>query len=131
MPELRRVDSAFVIISSHGTGKLGQQETEVLGIDYKSAGYKNVVCTKILNYFTAENCRNLAGKPKIFIFQTCRYKKFNILNIIQKSYLHIKKKKKKFPEEKTNRWQSLDTKRMQQVPLQSDQKNITFISRKL
>jgi hypothetical protein len=73
MPELRRVDSAFVIISSHGSGKLGHQETEILGIDYNLIGYKKVVCTKLMNYFTAEHCRNLSGKPKVFIFQTCRY----------------------------------------------------------
>ncbi|OXU20628.1 hypothetical protein TSAR_006461 [Trichomalopsis sarcophagae] len=72
MKELRRVDAAFVIISSHGSGKPGNCETEITGIDYKSKGYKKVVCTSIMNYFTAEHCRYLSGKPKIFIFQTCR-----------------------------------------------------------
>ncbi|KAJ8676109.1 hypothetical protein QAD02_011895 [Eretmocerus hayati] len=72
MAELRRVDSAFVIVSSHGSGKLGHQETEILGVDYNTIGYKKVVCTNIINFFTAEKCRNLSGKPKIFIFQTCR-----------------------------------------------------------
>ncbi|KAL7300737.1 hypothetical protein TKK_0006715 [Trichogramma kaykai] len=78
LPELRRVDSAFVIISSHGSGQIGHQETEILGIDYSSNDYKRVVCTNIMNYFTSENCVNLTGKPKIFIFQTCRGKNVQV-----------------------------------------------------
>lgn len=72
MAELRKADSAFIIISSHGNGRVGLQETEILGVDYNTVGYKKVVCTKIINYFTANNCDNLKGKPKVFIFQTCR-----------------------------------------------------------
>ncbi|KAJ8676110.1 hypothetical protein QAD02_011896 [Eretmocerus hayati] len=72
MKELRRVDSAFVIISSHGYGEHGKQETEIKGTDYLAPGYETVVCTDIIDYFTAENCPNLCGKPKVFIFQACR-----------------------------------------------------------
>ena len=73
-PRLRRVDSAFVIISAHGNGKIGRQETEILGIDYTSYNYKKVFCTDIINCFSSDQCPNLQGKPKIFIFQTCRGK---------------------------------------------------------
>ncbi|XP_014211578.1 caspase Dronc [Copidosoma floridanum] len=72
MKELRRVDAAFIIISSHGHGEYGKQETEIQGTDYLSPNYKSVFCTDIIDYFTAEQCPNLCGKPKIFIFQTCR-----------------------------------------------------------
>ncbi|XP_011500855.1 PREDICTED: caspase-1 isoform X2 [Ceratosolen solmsi marchali] len=72
MKELRRVDSAFIIISSHGAGEHGRQETEIQGTDYKLPNYETVFCTDIIDYFTAEQCPNLCGKPKIFIFQTCR-----------------------------------------------------------
>ncbi|XP_058794750.1 caspase-3-like [Phymastichus coffea] len=72
MTELRKADSAFIIISSHGNGKIGVQETEILGVDYNSPEYNKVVSTKIINYFTANNCHDLKNKPKVFIFQTCR-----------------------------------------------------------
>ena len=71
-PKFRKVDSAFVIISAHGNGEIGQQATEILGIDYTSHFYKKVYCTDIIDYFSSEECPNLQGKPKIFVFQTCR-----------------------------------------------------------
>lgn len=72
-PDLRRVDSAFIIISSHGDGEHGKQVTEIQGIDYKLSEYENVFCTDIIDYFTAAQCPLLQNKPKIFIFQTCRF----------------------------------------------------------
>lgn len=77
MEELRRVDSAFIIISAHGDGKHGRQETEIQGTDCQLPNYETVFCTDIIDYFTAEQCSYLMGKPKIFIFQTCRFV-FNI-----------------------------------------------------
>lgn len=77
MRELRKVDSAFIIISSHGDGEHGRQKTEIKGTDYQLSDYEDVHCTDIIDYFTAEECPYLKEKPKIFIFQTCRYN-FNI-----------------------------------------------------
>jgi hypothetical protein len=84
MKELRRVDSAFIIISSHGAGEHGRQETEIQGTDYKLPNYETVFCTDIIDYFTAEQCPNLCGKPKIFIFQTCR-----LVNLICMMIKHL------------------------------------------
>ncbi|XP_058794751.1 caspase b-like [Phymastichus coffea] len=70
--DLSKVDSAFIIISSHGHGECGKQETEIQGTDYKMEGYETVICSDIMNYFTAIRCPALQNKPKIFIFQTCR-----------------------------------------------------------
>lgn len=76
--ELEKVDSCFVIITSHGT-KDEQNNTEIQGIDYPNGAsdqdYEKVLCTDIMDYFTAEACPYLAEKPKIFIFQLCRGKK--------------------------------------------------------
>lgn len=72
MQELRRVDSAFIIISSHGDGFYGRQKTEIKGVDYQLPSYESVFCTDIIDYFNADQCKYLSGKPKIFIFQTCR-----------------------------------------------------------
>ncbi|XP_012521921.1 caspase-1 [Monomorium pharaonis] len=76
--DLKSVDSCFVIITSHGTED-EESNTEIQGTDYHSASrqanYEKVLCTEICDYFTAEACDQLAGKPKIFIFQLCRGKK--------------------------------------------------------
>ncbi|XP_011168320.1 caspase-1 isoform X2 [Solenopsis invicta] len=76
--DLKFVDSCFVIITSHGTED-EDNNTEIQGIDYhnasRQANYEKVLCTEICDYFTAEACEQLAGKPKIFIFQLCRGKK--------------------------------------------------------
>ncbi|XP_078033623.1 death regulator Nedd2-like caspase isoform X2 [Augochlora pura] len=77
--QLRKVDSCFVIISSHGNVNSQYETTEIEcvdnipGSDVQNA--KTVLCKDILEYFTAEACPRLAGKPKIFIFQLCRGEK--------------------------------------------------------
>lgn len=77
--DLRKVDSCFVIVTSHGTESTEDEEsnTEIQGTDYHSASrqanYEKVLCTEVCDYFTTEACPQLAGKPKIFIFQLCRY----------------------------------------------------------
>jgi len=78
---LGKVDSCFVIVTSHGTEAQGSKDkennTEIQGLDYstvsKQENYEKVLCEGIYDYFTAEACPQLAGKPKIFIFQVCRY----------------------------------------------------------
>jgi len=95
--DLRKVDSCFVIITSHGTED-EESNTEIQGTDYhsasKEANYEKVLCTEVCDYFTAEACPQLAEKPKIFIFQLCRYesiifyKVFNIL-LISFSYYFL------------------------------------------
>ncbi|XP_011703913.1 PREDICTED: caspase Nc isoform X1 [Wasmannia auropunctata] len=76
--DLRKVDSCFVIITSHGTGD-EENNTEIQGTDYHNASrqgnYEKVLCSEVCDYFTAEACPQLAEKPKIFIFQLCRGKK--------------------------------------------------------
>ncbi|XP_072767388.1 caspase-6 isoform X2 [Anoplolepis gracilipes] len=79
--DLKQVDSCFVLVTSHGTENKDVEDendnTEIQAIDYSStqANYEKVLCTDIYDYFTAEACPNLAGKPKIFIFQLCRGKR--------------------------------------------------------
>nr|XP_031847606.1 caspase-3 isoform X2 [Nomia melanderi] len=77
--DLRKVDSCFVVVSSHGNINSQYEITEIECVDnnYESElqNDKNVLCKDILDYFIAEVCPHLAGKPKIFIFQLCRGKK--------------------------------------------------------
>ncbi|CAK9827133.1 Caspase Dronc [Anthophora retusa] len=77
--QLRKVDSCFVIISSHGNTNVQYEVTEIEGVDHnpenKLQNCTSVLCTDILDCFTAESCPHLAGKPKIFIFQLCRGEK--------------------------------------------------------
>lgn len=74
--DLRKVDSCFVIVSSHGNINSQYEITEIECVDNNSESElqndKNVLCKDILDYFIAEACPHLAGKPKIFIFQLCR-----------------------------------------------------------
>lgn len=74
--DLRKVDSCFVIVSSHGNKNSQYEITEIECVDNNSESKlqndKNVLCKDILDYFTTEACPHLAGKPKIFIFQLCR-----------------------------------------------------------
>ncbi|XP_076180521.1 death regulator Nedd2-like caspase isoform X2 [Ptiloglossa arizonensis] len=74
--DLRKVDSCFVIISSHGSIDADCEITKIEGVDYnpesKVQNSKTVSCMDILGLFTAKVCSDLAGKPKIFIFQLCR-----------------------------------------------------------
>ncbi|XP_076757715.1 death regulator Nedd2-like caspase [Xylocopa sonorina] len=79
LKQLRRADSCFIIISGHGNINTQYEVTEIKGVDYdsesKAYNYKTVLCRDILDYFTAEICPHLAGKPKIFVFQLCRGEK--------------------------------------------------------
>lgn len=76
-----KVDSCFVIVTSHGTedqnSKDKENNTEIQGLDFSTVSqqenYEKVLCEGIYDHFTAEACPQLAGKPKIFIFQLCRY----------------------------------------------------------
>lgn len=74
--DLRKVDSCFIIISSHGNISTQYEITEIEGVEKHNLGTaqnrKTILCVDILNFFTAENCPHLAGKPKVFIFQLCR-----------------------------------------------------------
>ncbi|KYN04011.1 Caspase Nc [Cyphomyrmex costatus] len=85
--DLNKVDSCFVIVTSHGMEDK-ENNTEIQGTDYhivsREPNYEKVLCTEICDYFTAEACPQLAEKPKIFIFQLCRGKK------IQKGVSHSK-----------------------------------------
>ncbi|XP_018056037.1 PREDICTED: caspase Dronc-like isoform X2 [Atta colombica] len=76
--DLNKVDSCFVIVTSHGMED-EESNTEIQGTDYhiasRQANYEKVLCTEVCDYFTAEACPQLAEKPKIFIFQLCRGKK--------------------------------------------------------
>lgn len=58
-------DICFVIIMSHGNEE--NNDTIIYGTDWLY-----VSASKILKYFTNENCRPLRGKPKVFLFQVCR-----------------------------------------------------------
>lgn len=79
--DLGKVDSCFVIVTSHGTEGQDTEDkennTEIQGMDYtsvsKQENYEKVLCEDFCNYFTAEACPQLAEKPKIFIYQVCRY----------------------------------------------------------
>ncbi|XP_033220397.1 caspase-2-like isoform X2 [Belonocnema kinseyi] len=72
--DFHKVDSCFVIISSHGREAGKGADGEVLGTDFQagSQSYEKIFCSEIVEYFTTANCPKLAGKPKVFIFQMCR-----------------------------------------------------------
>ena len=84
--DFHKVDSSFVIISSHGREAGKGIDGEVLGIDYEagSQSYEKIYCSDIIEHFTTANCKHLAGKPKVFIFQMCRYRLLHFLNSISK-----------------------------------------------
>lgn len=71
---LKRVDISVLIMMSHGSnvddsGRVVQGGfTQIYGID--DVG---LPIDEILDRFSAEKCPTMAGKPKIFIFQCCRY----------------------------------------------------------
>lgn len=70
--DLNKVDSCFVVISSHGTEDK-ECHTQIEGVDSGREDAEKILCTDILDYFTADACPQMANKPKIFIFQLCRY----------------------------------------------------------
>lgn len=71
---LKRVDMSVLIMMSHGSnvdnsGRVVQGGfTQIYGVDDRGLPIDD-----ILDTFSAEKCRAMAGKPKIFIFQCCRY----------------------------------------------------------
>lgn len=80
--DLRKVDSCFVIVTSHGTED-EESNTEIQGTDYHSqTNYEKVLCAEVWDYFTTEACPQLAEKPKIFIFQLCRYETIILYSFI-------------------------------------------------
>lgn len=64
---LKKVDIGCVIIMSHGTGHERSDSTQVLCSDLQL-----LETTWIIDQFSSILCKNLSGKPKIFIFQCCR-----------------------------------------------------------
>ncbi|XP_013776997.1 cell death protein 3-like [Limulus polyphemus] len=66
-PEHEHVNSCVVIILSHGEYDI------VYGTDAEE-----VQVEKILDYFNNESCPLLQGKPKMFFFQACRGKNYDI-----------------------------------------------------
>lgn len=67
MRDFYRVDSSFVIISAHGTRINEAKESAIIGAD----GHP-VLWSDIISCFSFEKCEALRGKPKVFIFQSCR-----------------------------------------------------------
>lgn len=64
---LNKVDSLFVVISAHGGSSNDENNNSV--IEFTDG---LIPCSEIINYFSVENCPTMAGKPKLFFFQTCR-----------------------------------------------------------
>ncbi|XP_057332315.1 caspase b-like [Microplitis mediator] len=64
---LDKVDSLFVVISGHGGSSNDENNNSVIEL-----ADDQVTCSEVINYFSAENCPSMAGKPKLFIFQACR-----------------------------------------------------------
>lgn len=60
---IHRYSSVFVIVMSHGRAR------EILTYDKKL-----MPTMKIVAKFSESNCPSLAGKPKVFLFQTCKGK---------------------------------------------------------
>ncbi|KAJ8934031.1 hypothetical protein NQ318_014202 [Aromia moschata] len=78
---LKKVDMSIVVMMSHGnnidnTGRIVHGGfTQIYGVDNEGLQIDTV-----LDLFSAESCRALAGKPKIFIFQCCRGDKYETLH---------------------------------------------------
>ena len=71
---LSKYDSFFAIICSHGKHTIinDSEHSEIHGTDYGSPGSETVTDIDITDNFSTSECLELAGKPKVFIFQTCR-----------------------------------------------------------
>ncbi|XP_008551525.2 caspase-7 [Microplitis demolitor] len=69
---LNKVDSLFVVISAHGGSSNDENNNSV--IEFTDG---LIPCSEIINYFSVENCPTMAGKPKLFFFQTCRAREHN------------------------------------------------------
>ncbi|XP_055022761.1 caspase a-like isoform X2 [Boleophthalmus pectinirostris] len=69
-PKLKKTDSVFVVIMSHG------KRGAVLGVNFKSgpSGEEpdELPIDNIFKYLNAKNCPELVNKPKIIIIQACR-----------------------------------------------------------
>lgn len=77
-PELKNVDSCFVIISGHGYRCSKIDESCICGISldpYEDEQRGRVYWSEIISYFSHVSCEALRNKPKVFIFQSCRYGK--------------------------------------------------------
>lgn len=61
------VECVFVIVSSHG-----YENTRMNDTDIRCSDGKLISCRQIIEFFNNNNCPRLNGKPKVFIFQTCR-----------------------------------------------------------
>ncbi|XP_027868917.1 caspase-1-like isoform X1 [Xiphophorus couchianus] len=66
LDKLKRTDSVFVVIMSHG--KLGK----ILGIDYKEDNQDDFAVDKIFKCLNSHGCQALINKPKVVILQACR-----------------------------------------------------------
>lgn len=66
MSELKVVDMVFVFIMSHG--HRGDHDTSIVGFDGK-----NLDTTWVEDQFNNKACPSMQKKPKIFIYQLCRY----------------------------------------------------------
>lgn len=65
---LRRTDCVVVAVMSHGEEGSTKESSQIVTSDIK---YLSVAW--ILEQFNSRNCPALINKPKIFIFQICRY----------------------------------------------------------
>lgn len=59
-------DVCFAIIMSHGDEI--NNDTIIYGVDWVY-----ISASQVQKYFTNENSKSLRGKPKVFLFQVCRY----------------------------------------------------------
>ena len=66
--EHSRYDSCVVAIMSHGIARGSKQNSTIV-----SADGQLLEINWILEQFTNKSADSLAAKPKIFLFQTCRY----------------------------------------------------------
>ncbi len=63
--EHAQVDACFVIVMSHGNSEEG--------VDYLvTSDNRKIEITEIVSQFDGHNSKVLRGKPKVFLFQSCR-----------------------------------------------------------
>ena len=64
---LKNVDIAIMVVMSHGTKNTTLGGTEVFGLDEQGVNVE-----ELIEIFNETDCKYMANKPKIFIFQCCR-----------------------------------------------------------
>ncbi|XP_018324424.1 caspase-3-like [Agrilus planipennis] len=64
---LKEYDVCIVVVMSHGNGGIGSDSTVIV-----CSNNETVETNWIVTQFDGINCRDLLGKPKIFVFQCCR-----------------------------------------------------------